>query len=255
MLEEFLQCFQFSPVGSFLVGVERECFLTDKDGEIAPLSPQILLSLPDRARFGYELSACQLEDRVGPCELKDIKDALLRNEEDIGSVESKLGFKRLFCEVGPSDMPLDVYPDPTGRYQQIVKNLPPEILLAACRVIGTHIHIGMPNHETALKVYNQVIVHWERLCQLGDGSNGQRLEIYKMMAPDFRSPHYSSWQNFYEEAVSKGFVSDPRRCWHLIRLSVRGTIEFRMFGVTADLDKIVDWARICYHLCKQAVDN
>ncbi len=248
-MQAFLAQFKFEPRYSLYLGVEREAFLV-KEGLITPIAAQVLEYLPDRVRYGYELSACQLEDRVGPTTLDGLKELLLENNREIEAVERELGFKRLFCEVGPTDMPLDVYPDPAGRYAQIVKGLPRETLLAACRVIGTHVHVGMPDHETALRVYNGVVKYWEELCRMGDGSGGQRLAIYRQMAPDFQPLPYRSWEDFYHEAVAKNFEFDPRKCWHLIRLSVHGTIEFRMFGATTELDRIVTWAARCQKLCK-----
>jgi len=252
-MESFVKKFDFKKSGELLVGIERECFITDRNQKIIPYANEVLKHLTDRSRFGYELSACQLEDRIGPLKIDEIKNGLLRNEKKIGIAEEKLGFRRLHTEVAPEDMPLDVYPDPTGRYQLITKDMPQHILSAACRVTGTHIHIGMPDHETAMRVYNKVIAHVEELCDLGSGSNGERLKIYQIMAPDFQPPPYDSWITFYEEAVKKGFVSDPRKCWHLIRISIHGTIEFRMFGTTSELDRIVGWAKICHQLCSKAI--
>ena len=254
-MKEFAKKFGFRESGKLLVGIERECFLIDEAGEIVPRAAEILKHFPDRKRFGYELSACQFEDRIGPVKIEDVKKALLKNERDIKIIENRLGFKRLHVEVAPETMPLDIFPDPTGRYQKITKNMPRHILLAACRVVGTHVHIGMPDHETALKVYNSAIKHAEVLCELGDGSRGERLGIYKIMAPDFQSPPYASWEEFHGTAVTKGFVDDPRKCWNLIRISVHGTIEFRMFGATPDLDKIVQWAETCHRLCQKAMET
>jgi ribosomal protein S18 acetylase RimI-like enzyme len=53
--------------------------------------------------------------------------------------------------------------------------------------------------------------------------------------------------------VTKGFDKDPRKCWTLIRISKNGTIEFRMFGATPSLERIVGWAKLCHDLCKEAM--
>jgi hypothetical protein len=252
-MERFKNHFLFTKSNALKVGVERECFVTDISGNIKPLSPSILSVLADRSKFGYELSACQLEDRIGPVALEGLRVSIYANDMILKWAEAMMRFRRSFLEVAPGDIPLDVYPDPTGRYQRITKNMPQQILSAACRVTGTHIHIGMPDHQTALRAYNGVITNVDELCRLGDGSGGQRLEMYKIMAPDFMPPSYNSWLDFYQEAKKRGFESDPRKCWHLIRISVHGTIEFRMFGATLDLDKIVGWAKTCHVLCEKAM--
>lgn len=252
-MKDFLDQFKFDPSKSGFVGVEREAFLLDGSGKIAPLAEKVLKRLGISDRFGYELSACQLEDRIGPCHIGEVKQSLLDNEAVIKQAEKALGFSRLYQEVAPDDMPLDVYPDPTGRYQAIVEKMPHHVLLAACQVIGTHIHIGMPDHQTALRVYNQVIPYHKELCCLGDNSKGRRLEVYRVVAPDFEPPHYNSWQDFYDEALACGFVHSPRNCWHIIRLSVHGTIEFRTFGASPSLHTIMSWVKYCHYLCHKAM--
>ena len=254
-MKDFLDLFKFEPEKSMLTGVERECFLIDDKNKIVPIAYQVLQHLKQnrKEQFGFELSACQLEDRVGPCKISDLKKELIKNNEEIFRAELELGFKRSYVEVAPSDMPLDVYLDPIGRYQTIVKNMPKDVLLAACRIIGVHIHIGMPNHEVAIKTYNKVINYCDELCQLGDGSNGKRLKIYKIVAPECQPINYKNWDEFYQYAVEKKFVHDPRSCWHFIRMTVHGTIEFRMFGPTTNLDKIIGWTKKCHKLCYQAM--
>lgn len=250
--EKFCSQFTFNEHIAGCIGVEREAFLL-RDGTIVPIAEEVLNHLTNhadnRGDYGYELSACQLEDRIGPVWLEDLKKALFTREQDLALAEHALGFTRLYCDVAPATMPLDIYPDPTGRYQKITQNMPRDILSAACRVAGTHIHIGMPDRGSALEIYNEVIAGCDRLCRMGDGSSGERLRLYRQMAPDWRPPRYESWEDFYEEAVAKGFVDDPRRCWHLIRISKHGTLEFRMFGATSDIEKIIKWAKRCFRIC------
>ncbi len=277
-LEQFKKQFVYDASRAFYVGVEREAFIvSQKNKEICPAAPMVLRSIDEKGiaigvegniwsgipytiyepkivdEFGYELSACQIESRIGPCQLCQIKAALEKNHEKLRSILSDLNLSSLHCEVGPVDMPLDVYPDPSGRYQRITADMPREILLAACRVIGTHVHIGMPDYETALRVYNYVIRHFTELCEIGNGSFGERLAIYRQMAPDYEPKPYASWEEYHLTALKKGFEEDPRKCWTLIRISVHGTIEFRMFGATDSIERICSWAKRCHELCKQAM--
>jgi len=254
--DEFLGQFKFDPEKNLMIGVERECHLVNSDGRIAPIAQKVLSHLgfdsigSNDGHFGYELSACQIEWRAGPCRLIGLTDNLNRDENILKQAEEKLGFTRSFNEVAPKDMPLDVYPDSTGRYQEITKNMPEEVLLAACQVIATHIHIGMPDHRTALQTYNSTIEHFDELCQIGDHSKGKRLGIYRIMAPNYLPPSYENWRDFYNKAVQEDFTENPRNCWTLIRISVHGTIEFRMFGATEDLNEILYWARLCRKICQ-----
>ena len=247
--KQFVSQFKFNPALAGLVGVEREGF-TLKGDAIRPLAPVVLAELKGDERFGYELSACQLEDRIGPCPVVEVEDQFKEHDRILSALEKQIGFTRAYIEVAPSDMPLDVYPDPSGRYQRVTKNMPHHVLLAACRVAGVHVHVGMPDPETAMQVYHRAVRHLKKLIKMGDGSQGDRMRIYQVMAPDRTPERYPrGWQDFHEYAIAKGFESDPRSCWHLIRISVHGTIEFRMFGSTSDNAKIAQWAACCCEIC------
>ena len=249
----FMSQFRFDRSMASWVGVEREAFLIDETGNIVPRAQEVLACLGESFgnRFGFELSACQFEDRVGPCPSQHLEQQLWLNERILGLVERWLKLRRSFIEVAPIDMPLDVYP--YERYQRIVATMPREMLLAACRVAGVHVHIGMPDHSTALKVYNHVIGHCDELCQLGDGSNGERLRLYKQVAPNCQPRSYDNWQDFYGYMAEQGLDQEPRGLWTLVRISIHGTIEFRTFGTTDNQHKIIYWADRCQRLCLQAM--
>ena len=178
-----------------------------------------------------------------------IKDWLKESEDFLCLVDRRLNTYRRHVELASEDMPFDIYPDPTGRYQRITANMPAEILHAACRVAATHIHVGMPDLATAVRVYNNVVTHTDELIMSGDGSSGKRMKLYSIMAPRYRPEPLASESEFYERACTHGFVNDPRTCWTLIRISIHGTIEFRMFGATDSIDRIVGWALRCHELC------
>lgn len=250
-MKRFIERFRFQPERHLYVGIERECFLT-RGTRIVPIAAEVLAGLEGDHTIGYELSACQLEYRIGPCPINQIKTALVESDRRVDQLEKAVDFKRQFLEVAPDDMPLDVYPDPAGRYGQIAKRLSPDQLLAACQITGTHIHIGMANACTAMRVYNGVVDYWQSLYEMGNGSNGRRLERYKVVCPDCTPCPHTDWEDFCHKAKSEGFYKNPRNCWRLIRISVHGTIEFRLFGPTDDLSKIEDWAKECHRLCKEA---
>jgi len=272
---EFMRMFAFDPAKSYLVGVERECFLTEH-GRISPIASKVLSHLNANSNgrshcFGYELSACQLEDRVErPCELGELRSMLEMNEQDIQRAERELGFGRIHCGIAPEDVPLDHYPDP--RYDKIVAAMPKEVLRAACRVAGIHVHVGMPDHDTALRVYNQVVDHFPMLCRVGCIGFDGRLDQYQVVVESLgkkvlyservmlfmkhlvngahHPPSYKNWGDFHDRAVTEGFVNDPRRLWDFVRISKHGTIEFRMFDSTDNLRQIWFWAALCLDLCR-----
>lgn len=260
-IQDFIKKFNFNPDKGGLVGVERECFIVNDQGIVVPESPQILSAVSNGIEtndyfehhptsIGPELSACQLEIKTPPVSLEYLEEVLSVQDHALTALLKRFNLSPSFCEVAPCSIPQIVYDDP--RYQEITRHLPPEKFIAALRVIGTHIHVGMPDHETALSVYNRVILECDALAVLGDHSHGERLKLYKTVEQNAQPTPFSSWQDYYEHALAKGFADNPRNQWSLIRLSVHGTIEFRMFGATADLYEINEWARRCVKLCASA---
>lgn len=275
-LHEFKGMFRFDPESAFKVGIERECFLA-RDGKIVPIAPQVLSYLKVNCSgrsdcFGYELSACQLEERTNrPCSEKAVYELLKANERDMIAAETDIGFSRIYCGTGPEDMPLDHYP--CERYDQIVATMPKEVLMAACRVTGVHVHVGMPDHQTAMKVYDGVVDYFPMLCTVGCVHFDNRMDNYQLVVDGFGRkqiqsdrirlfvkyltnggiscpPKYGSWEAFFQRALRENFATDPRRLWDFIRISSHGTIEFRMFDSTSDLKQIQVWATLCKSLCR-----
>ncbi len=246
-LNEFLAKFNFQKEMSGYIGIEREHFLMTPLGGYSPRSPEFLKLIND-PRWTYELSACQVESRTKPHnDFSEIKLELLENANNGKYIAEKMGLILVNQEVAAESMPLDHYPD--ERYAEIVRTIPRERLEAACRVAGTHIHIGVKNIEHAISVYNSLVPYVDELCRLGDHSNGERLRLYKTMASKWKPIEYQGLEHFFEVAQEDGFAENPRNCWQLMRISIHGTIELRMFGVTDNIDEIMQWAsRIKYHI-------
>lgn len=248
-LADFLARFKFVKAMNGHVGVEREHFLVSSSGVPAPRSGEFLRLIND-PRWTYELSACQVESRTKPKrDLSAIKMELLENANNGERVAKKLGLHLVNQEVGNANMPLDVYPD--ARYLEIVRTIPHERLEAACRVTGTHIHLGVRDMCQAISVYNALIPHLEEFCRMGDHSGGERLRLYKTMATKWQPTVYESAEHLFEIALQDGFAENPRNCWKLIRISIHGTIELRMFGVTDHADEISWWISKIKHITKE----
>lgn len=248
--ETFISQFSFDPTYKGYVGVEWEVFVTDQAGRVVPSSAQILEALKGNCcadQVGYELSACQVELRTKPVKLAGLKEALVECREALTQASAKVGLQIAYMELAPSDIPLDVYPDP--RYLEIKSRLSVETLRAGCRVAGVHVHVGMPDYATALRTYRHVLPYVPHLVMLGDRSEGERMRLYRSMTPESDPPDIQSWEHLYEYACARGWVNDPRSWWSLVRISKHGTIEFRVFGSTDDINQIFNWANLCHKLC------
>ena len=145
-------------------------------------------------------------------------------------------------EVAKANMPFAVFP--TLHYKSISKQISQEQLEAACRVAGTHIHIGMIDWEDAIWCHNVLIKWLDYLCEIGDNSCGKRLSLYKVMAKNWMPQRIKNTEHFFSLAKEQGFVSDPRSCYWLIRISVYGTVELRMFGAPTKRKDVIRYIGI-----------
>ncbi len=292
-LAEFMAQFRFDPERALYLGVERERLLT-REVEIVPESTRVLKAIveqfpelqpwvrgerslirhaeivPESARvlkaiveqfpelqerFAYEFSACVLEDRIGPCRLEQVRHELEDNEAVLAHVLGSLGLASSFQEVAPTSIPFVLNAEKSDRYRQLSQTLPLEVALAVCRIIGTHVHVGMPDHDTALRAYNRVIRHWRALTKTASLSGGRRERLYSMVKAGYEPIEYSSWKHFYEDACEKDFAQNPKDNWAMIRLSTHGTVETRVFGATSSIDTVCTWAWLCQELCAPALNE
>ena len=254
--------FVFKPEFAGFIGVERECVLL-RDGNVVPMAKELLDYLravghPLSNWSSYELSACQFEDKTPPCAtIADLRATLRKHDTWLKKVEKRLGFDRLYAGLAPANMPLDIYTD-DHRYKNMGRDMDEETLRFACRALALQAHVGMPSADAAVFVYNRVIPHCDRLCNIGDlSSEGEdsRLEQYKHANEDVWQPHsYVDWAEFKNE-VDETFDRNTSNNWALIRITKHGTIEFRMGDATEDIEVACHFAQECQTLCLEALDD
>jgi carboxylate-amine ligase len=206
--------------------------------------------------FGPELSACQVELKTPPCSsLTELRRCLERQVALLRFAASKHDLTVVFADVARIGMPLVVTKDATGRYQRIARELGPQRLRAACRTAGLHVHIGMPDHETALRVYNAMVPFVGTYEQLGDRSGGERLRLYRQVQPDASPRQFDSWDQLYAFALHNGFVDNLRNWWWLMRLTRYGTFENRCAGSLSTIDAVMAYVARSLEDCKRGMKS
>lgn len=247
----------FRPELAGCMSIEQEFFLCQPGHAVTPVPMartflDVMRPYDPSGRWTYELSACQAEFRTEPHGstsglLSDLRTGTLSGT----ATAHDIGCSLRAIEAAPLDMPVDVYED-DERYRELAKTLPEHVLRAACRVSSVQIHYGCRDIEHAIRVHARLIPHLDHLSAMGDHSGGERLRLYKMMAPYWQPPVYDSVAHFERVAEAEGFASNLKNCWHLIRISRHGTIELRMFGNTEDHGEIRQWVEFVRDIADEA---
>ncbi len=242
------------------IGIERERFIIKaSSGKIVPAIGELLPRVQRMAQakrispelFGYELFAGQIEDRTPPCKsLADLRRSLKVNDEILNELASQNGLGFSFTEfAGESEIEALVVNPFNERHKKIWDEISPERRLAASRVAAVHVHIGCGAAQ-ALRLINlcdrSVI---DRLSKLGDHSNGRRIAAYRIMTQsESVPPRFSDIGELLEYIKKHG---SERNVWDLVRYRPSyGTTEFRMFGITPDIEEIIGFVRACLNLFK-----
>ncbi len=239
--KEFINKFKFNPQKRLWVGVEEERLIM-QDGRSVPKAKEVLSGLSPA--FTYELSAHQIEMRTMPTSSVDeCCLELMRNRKVLQNRLTFMGLNSKAMPVAPQDMPLDIYPDP--RYSKVVApSLSPERLSAACRIMGTHVHVGVVNIQEALLVNNALVNNLSRLIQVSGKENFERLRLYSVVVQTRHIPkEYEGVAEFISAAqirteTGQVVYRDPKDDWGLVRVSRHGTVEVRLFPATEDLLKV-----------------
>jgi len=250
---EFLQQFNFQPRFHRHVSVERERFLVDHEGRLQPDAHRFLAKTQQlngtADRWCGELSGCQIEDRpLWPWQSRhQIASSLLQVDLEGHMIAKTLNRQLTSIEAAPRDMPLDpCWSD--AHYIALSRNLPPDIYLAACRVAGTHLHLGCRHAHEAIDVCNALLPHIDQLCKLGDHTHGLRRRLFNQVVPDLYPPHFDSVEHLQHWLSKSDGSADPSSSQRFTRVSKHGTVELRMFGITPNHEEIISWIEVVFDL-------
>jgi gamma-glutamyl:cysteine ligase YbdK (ATP-grasp superfamily) len=238
-------------------GVERERFIT-KDGRVVPGIGTLLPRAHDIAcahkldtnRFTFELFAGQVEDRTPPCDSLDgLRKALVENDDVLLQAAQDTGFAFNHSECIDPEMVESFQVNPfDARHGQIWNQISGERRIAASVVAAVHVHIAV-DPDRVINVLNRCRKPTiDRLIRLGDHSSGRRISAYRTMAEVDGLPPL-----FNELADVLTYINDrggERNVWDLVRYKPStGTVEFRMFGATANIGEIVTYVCACRDVC------
>jgi len=134
------------------------------------------------------------------------------------------------------------------RYQEIVKDM--QLLARANLIFGLHVHVGIPDRDSAIQVMNQVRYFLPHIYALSvnspfwvgrnTGLKGYRLKVFERFPrtgiPDaFES--LSEYEDYCKLLVKTGCIDNPKKIWWDIRLHpFFDTLEVRVCDAQSRVD-------------------
>ncbi len=251
----------------FTLGVEEELLLVDAapPHALANVAAEVLaaLELPD-GRAGHEAYAAEVELRTPVCQ--DVGEAVAALRETRAAVLATghgLAGGGLHPEGAWGDAQLVDLP----RYQRVEDDM--RGLIRRTPECALHVHVGMPDRETAVRVFNR-LRQWLPLLQAlagnspfwfgGDSGLASARWAIVRAYPGRGVPRalrdWSHWEETMEAARHAGGFADYTHVWWDVRLHPKhGTVEVRELDAQAPLEHVAAVVGLVHALARRAAEE
>jgi carboxylate-amine ligase len=254
----------------FTFGIEEEYFLVDpKTMALAPDPDQGIFRLAEvKAKdiggaISRELIRAQIEVATPVCRTQDEAGRAIRamRKAVVDAAEAH-GLSLMACSAHPFSYADDQRRTDRRRYREIKADL--QFAARRLMVCGMHVHIGIDDVETRLKVLNAFREYLPLLLALTASSPFWEGEISGLKSvrpvildelprsgiPD-RFPNYGMYARAVESLVKAGVIEDASKIWWDARLSARvPTLEVRMMDVCPRIEDGLAIAAFIRCMCR-----
>lgn len=244
----------FNPLRAFSVGVELEVRLLDSE-TLRPknASPYIFEHLSEELapHVHKELLQSMVEIVTPVCdsaaEASDFVAAALKRVAKIAEGDGMV-LASLATHPFETKEDNEIFHDP--RYEAFAKEL--QIVLTNFLISGLHIHIGMPDSESALRAYNATIKYMPIFLALSanspfsqgedTGLHSYRTEIFQQL-PRAGIPQsfetYAEYCDMIEQLKATNTIKTIRDVWWDVRIhQTFGTVELRISDAFYDHERL-----------------
>ncbi len=245
----------FQPSRPYTLGVELEIQLLDRDSlDLTPAAQEILRELPEnlKNRIKPEFIRSMVELATGVCgDLREVERDLRQSyrflEERAGQADCLL----FAASLHPFARYRRQVLSPGRRYAELLE----ELQLVGRRLIsqGLHIHVGLPDTDTTIRVFNQIRQYLPLCLALTTSSpfyEGEDTGFYsyrsKLMDALARAGMPRSFQDWQELGrvlallCRAGAIRDIREIWWDVRPHPDfGTLEVRICDLPGRFDEIL----------------
>ncbi len=234
----------FTPSVKYTLGVELEFQTLDKNTwDLVPLAPTLLDNAPSllSPRLSPEFIQSILEIQTGICfSLEDVENDLMQTLSMAEELAEDNNCRLFSASLHPFAYHRDQLLTTNDRYERIMQ----ELQIVGRRFIsqGFHVHVGMPDGDTAAKVCNKIQAYLPVLLTLSTSSpfsQGEdtglmsyRTKLFEALPLAGTYGHLHSWATFMEEVellTTKGVIASIKDLWWDARPNPEyGTVEIRI---------------------------
>jgi carboxylate-amine ligase len=255
---------RFGASAPLSIGVEEELLLVDGRRRLVPSAERLIRALSEEVRSSVstEIFAAQIELKTGIC-------------HDAGQALEELArLRRAVCGAGAQIVGSGLHPDDDGEAELVAKpryDVVKEDLagLLITPPSGLHVHVGMPDAETAIKVANALRCHLPLLQALtanspfregaDTGLASARAAVVRSY-PRFEMPRafrdYDEFRRVADQLIVAAGVADYTYLWWDVRPHPNlGTVEVRGMDVQTDVATNVAVAALIQALAAKECDR
>ncbi len=247
------------------LGVEEELLLVDERRRLAPVSERVLESVrgPAAGRVSSEIFAAQIELKTGVCHGAD--DALRQLREARGAI-ADAGFHLLGAGLHPADHSPRAELVDKPRYEIVREDFGDLLRTPPC---GLHVHVGIPDPETAVRLANAFRLYLPVLQALSanspfregvdSGHASARTQVVRSY-PRFLVPRqfrdYEDFCQVADQLIAAAGVADYTYIWWDVRPHPRlGTTEVRAIDVQADASASAAFAALIQAIAARELEQ
>jgi carboxylate-amine ligase len=242
----------FRPSPATTVGAELELMVLDPEsGDLAPGAVRLLKACAEESieNVSAELMQSMIELKTGVCQnVAEVRDQLVPRLRRVRNIARSLGYELAMSGTHPFHRPTNSALSPSERYDRLLDRI--AYLIHQRVVFGLHIHIGLPDGDTALDVMNQLVHSMPHLLAVSasspfwegvdTGLASARTALYHTLPHAGVPPYFARWKDF------RAYFRVMRECgaiqsmkdiyWDIRPRPEFGTIELRVCDMPATLE-------------------